>query len=133
MCFTLLDTELDLLELRIRELADVVDKVVVFESAHTSTGRAKDRYFERAKKHFDELYPVRRPARARAHRRTNTLARPHRRRQGVVLYYGTEDLEIDSWKGHIGFRGVPNERLSWARNEMCACSACTIVPRPPGR
>lgn len=62
VCFTLLDTELDILELRVRELADVVDKVVVFESARTSTGRAKQRYFERAKPHFDEAYPVRQPS-----------------------------------------------------------------------
>lgn len=48
-----------------------------------------------------------------------------------MQYYGTDDLEIDSWKGHLRIRGVPNERLSRARNEMYAqlCPSIDLGPR----
>jgi beta-1,4-mannosyl-glycoprotein beta-1,4-N-acetylglucosaminyltransferase len=38
---TLLSTELDMLEIRLRELWDVVDKFVILESTHSMTGNPK--------------------------------------------------------------------------------------------
>ncbi|CAO3572660.1 unnamed protein product [Mortierella alpina] len=45
--------ELDMLELRMRELLDVVDHFVVLESTHTFTGHEKELVFANNRKRFD--------------------------------------------------------------------------------
>lgn len=135
ICFTLIDTELDLLELRLRELRGVVDAVVVFESAHTSTGRRKDLYLQRVREYFATQYGV---------RLTQSVHPPPRCSlpslvyflvffQDLVYHYTSEDLQINSWKGQLRIRGLPNERLSWARNEMCGVLAADRTASPATR
>lgn len=50
-CFTFFD-ELDVLELRLSELAPLVDRFVLVEGPHTFTGQAKSLVFERNKERF---------------------------------------------------------------------------------
>ena len=50
-CFTFFN-ELDLLEIRLHELADTVDAFVLVEADRTFTGEPKDLYFEKNKKRF---------------------------------------------------------------------------------
>jgi beta-1,4-mannosyl-glycoprotein beta-1,4-N-acetylglucosaminyltransferase len=50
-CFTFFN-ELDLLEIRLNELASVVDKFVLVEATHTFTGQSKSLHFQKNKKRF---------------------------------------------------------------------------------
>lgn len=53
-CFTFFN-ELDLLEIRLRELAGTVDTFVLVEADKTFTGKPKELYFEKNKKRFAEF------------------------------------------------------------------------------
>jgi beta-1,4-mannosyl-glycoprotein beta-1,4-N-acetylglucosaminyltransferase len=55
-CFTFFN-ELDLLEIRLRELRDVVDYFVICEAAQTFTGSDKPLYFAENKSRFAEFLP----------------------------------------------------------------------------
>lgn len=49
--------ELDILEIRLRELAEVVDRFVLVEATHTHAGQPKPLYFEQNKARFREWLP----------------------------------------------------------------------------
>jgi len=55
-CFTFFN-ELDLLEIRLNELDDVVDKFVLVEAPVTHSGKPKPLYFEQNKQRFSEFLP----------------------------------------------------------------------------
>lgn len=55
-CF-LFCNELDVLEIRLNELNDVVDRLVLVESAHTFTKLPKPLFFEQNKLRFEKLLP----------------------------------------------------------------------------
>jgi len=55
-CFTFYN-ELELLEIRLNELKDVVDKFILVESTATFTGKPKPLYFQENKERFKEFLP----------------------------------------------------------------------------
>ncbi len=55
-CFTLFH-ELDILEIRLHELNDIVDKFVICEAKYTHSGQPKELFFQKNKKRFEKFLP----------------------------------------------------------------------------
>lgn len=106
-CFTFFK-ELDLLELRLNELNDVVDRWVLVEMAYTHTGRPKPFYFDRNRSRFRKWLP---------------------RIEHVMVY--DAPMSLDPFQRERHQRNAIQRGLRWPQqNDIIAITDVDEIPRP---